>query len=337
MQSATVPPGRVTRAISRMPWSGSLMNAITSWASAASNAPSSHGSASAPPTRTSAPGWRSRQASANCAAGSIAATRSAPVRATSSCASPPGPQPTSRTRMPDRHAGRIGERHGERRRVAPHEAVVVLGRGDELHRPTQPPLGPSTVNAAARGLEEHVVGRVRDLGARAVGARAGRGAAARGVDPLDVARVGEPVAVVARGRGRRRPAAASRSWPQSAAADAGVAAPDDGRPVARGPVRARRRGSRSPCRCRRSASRAARRAARRRRRRRRSARRWRGRRGTACGPRARRSRPGQDGAAGPARAAGAMANETARAASSARCIGGVLWSEGAGGVRRARR
>ena len=100
MQGATVPPGRVTRAISRMPWSGSLMNAITSWARAASNVPSSHGSASAPPTRTSAPGWRSRQASANCAAGSIAATRSAPVRAASSCVSPPGPQPTSSTRSP---------------------------------------------------------------------------------------------------------------------------------------------------------------------------------------------------------------------------------------------
>ena len=61
--------GRVTRRISATPASASRMNASTSWLSAASKAPSSHGSSSAAPTRTSAPGTRSRHASANCGAG----------------------------------------------------------------------------------------------------------------------------------------------------------------------------------------------------------------------------------------------------------------------------
>ena len=100
MHTATVPPGRVTRAISRTPWSGSAMNPMTSEDSAASNRPSRQGSSSATPTRTSAPGLRSVQASANCAAGSIAATFLAPVRAASSAARPPGPHPTSTTRIP---------------------------------------------------------------------------------------------------------------------------------------------------------------------------------------------------------------------------------------------
>ena len=100
MHSATTPPGRVTRAISRAPASASRMNAITSEESAASNSPSSQGRSSAPPTRTSAPGLRARQASANCSAGSIAATWSAPSREASSRVSPPGPQPTSSTRIP---------------------------------------------------------------------------------------------------------------------------------------------------------------------------------------------------------------------------------------------
>ena len=44
MHSATTPPGRVTRAISRAPASASRMNAMTSEDSAASNASSSNGS-----------------------------------------------------------------------------------------------------------------------------------------------------------------------------------------------------------------------------------------------------------------------------------------------------
>ena len=72
MHAATVPPGRVTRAISRRPASASVMNATTSDESAASKLPSSHGSSSATPSRTSAPGLRSRQAATNCGAGSIA-------------------------------------------------------------------------------------------------------------------------------------------------------------------------------------------------------------------------------------------------------------------------
>ena len=54
--AATVPPARVTRRISRTPWSGSRMKAITSDARVASNSPSDQGSASARPSRTSAPG-----------------------------------------------------------------------------------------------------------------------------------------------------------------------------------------------------------------------------------------------------------------------------------------
>jgi hypothetical protein len=76
------------------------MKAITSEESATSNVPSAHGSSSATPSRTSAPGWRSRFAAANCGEGSIAATCSSPRRAASSWVRPPGPQPTSSARMP---------------------------------------------------------------------------------------------------------------------------------------------------------------------------------------------------------------------------------------------
>jgi hypothetical protein len=101
MHAATVPPARVTRVISPTPRSASRMKPITSEDSAASNSPSVHGGSSATPSRTSAPGFRSRHAAANCGAGSIAATFDAPTRAASTLVSPPGPQPTSRTRMPD--------------------------------------------------------------------------------------------------------------------------------------------------------------------------------------------------------------------------------------------
>jgi hypothetical protein len=100
--AATVPPGFVTRAISPMPWSASLIQATTSEHIAASKVPSSQGSDSATPSRTSAPGMRAWQAAANWGAGSIAATLSSPTRRASSTASAPGPQPTSRTRMPAR-------------------------------------------------------------------------------------------------------------------------------------------------------------------------------------------------------------------------------------------
>jgi hypothetical protein len=63
--AATVPPGLVTRAISPMPWSASLIQATTSEHIAASKVPSSQGSDSATPSRTSAPGMRARQAAAN--------------------------------------------------------------------------------------------------------------------------------------------------------------------------------------------------------------------------------------------------------------------------------
>ena len=58
---------------------------------------------------------------------------SAPARAASSAVSPPGPQPTSRTRVPAAHRRRRTSRPPASR-VATHEAVVVLGGRGELHR-----------------------------------------------------------------------------------------------------------------------------------------------------------------------------------------------------------
>ncbi len=96
MQTATRP--FATRAISATPRGASSMNATTSCASATSKDPSSHGSCSAGPSRTSRSGKRRRSVSAKAGAGSIA-DASAPRR-TSSCVSIPVPAPTSRTRSP---------------------------------------------------------------------------------------------------------------------------------------------------------------------------------------------------------------------------------------------
>ena len=76
------------------------MKCTTSWASAASNAPSSKGSSSAAAWRTSTPGLRSRAAATNDSDGSMATTASGPTRSTSSRVSAPGPQPTSSVRCP---------------------------------------------------------------------------------------------------------------------------------------------------------------------------------------------------------------------------------------------
>src|SRR5579863_8261330 len=96
MQTAMRP--FATRAISATPAGASSMNATTSCASATSKEPSSHGSCSAGPSRTSRSGKRRRSVSANAGAGSIAAV--AAPRRTSSCVSIPVPAPTSRTRSP---------------------------------------------------------------------------------------------------------------------------------------------------------------------------------------------------------------------------------------------
>src|SRR5579862_7733672 len=96
MQTATRP--FATRAISATPAGASSMNATTSCASATSKEPSSHGSCSAAPSRTSRSGKRRRSDSANAGAGSIADGRA--PRRTSSCVSIPVPAPTSRTRSP---------------------------------------------------------------------------------------------------------------------------------------------------------------------------------------------------------------------------------------------
>ena len=132
------PPGRVTRAISLTPRSGSRMKPMTSEDSAASKRRVGPRAAPRPRPR----GRRRRDAltasGRELGAGSIAATFSPPTRAATSAASPPGPQPTSTTRMPARHPRRIGQRHRQCGRVAPHETVVVVGRPPELHRPTEP-------------------------------------------------------------------------------------------------------------------------------------------------------------------------------------------------------
>lgn len=89
--AATIPPGAVTRAISRSPAVGSFMNTTTRLASAASNSPSAKGRLSAAAWRMSAPGLRLRHASTNGGVGSTAATWCAPLRRTSSTVRPPGP------------------------------------------------------------------------------------------------------------------------------------------------------------------------------------------------------------------------------------------------------
>ena len=98
--AATTPPGRVTRAISASPATGSAMKCTTSWASAASTLRSASGSRSAAACCTTTPGHRRRAAATNDADGSTATTRAAPSRSTSRTVSAPGPQPTSSARRP---------------------------------------------------------------------------------------------------------------------------------------------------------------------------------------------------------------------------------------------
>ena len=99
MQAATEPPGLTTRFISPTPRSASVMKLTTSCAKAASNESSSNGSSSAAATRTSAVGSRALQTETNGWDGSTAATFSWPTTSASAVASPPGPQPTSSTRL----------------------------------------------------------------------------------------------------------------------------------------------------------------------------------------------------------------------------------------------
>ena len=97
-----------------------------------------------------APGWRRRTARAD---------RSRPRgprrrRAASSCVSPPGPQPTSSTRIPASRPRRRRARPRASERSA-HEAVVVLGGRGELHAaesssPTAPRQGVRSAHAHAR-------------------------------------------------------------------------------------------------------------------------------------------------------------------------------------------
>ena len=69
----------------------------TSCESAAPNASSGNGRASAPAARTSAPGTRARQAAAKESEGSTAATAAGPNRAARTAVRAPGPHPTSST------------------------------------------------------------------------------------------------------------------------------------------------------------------------------------------------------------------------------------------------
>ena len=129
------------------------MNAITSWASAASNVPSSHGSCSAGGGAAAAPGGGPPGAAGAGAGGGgrALAARVGELRGGIDRGDPLRPGARDElAREPARAAAhverarsrpdlrRVGERHGEGGRVAAHEAVVVLGGRDELHRPTQP-------------------------------------------------------------------------------------------------------------------------------------------------------------------------------------------------------
>ena len=157
MQPATTPPGRVTRAISRTPAVGVAHERDHERGErGVERAVVPRQLLGARPRARRRPGCASRQASANCSAGSIAATWSAPSRAASSRVSPPGPQPTSSARMPGCDPGRVGERDRERRDVAAHEAVVVLGGRGELHVPSQPPHG--RPRQAVRSADAHARG-----------------------------------------------------------------------------------------------------------------------------------------------------------------------------------
>ena len=108
--AATVPPGRVTRAISRSPATGSAMKCTTSCARARSNPSSSKGSASAAAgayVETGQPLAHERHEDSE---GSTAATASTPSSPTSGAVSAPGPQPTSSARCPGRGARRSTKR-----------------------------------------------------------------------------------------------------------------------------------------------------------------------------------------------------------------------------------
>ena len=100
-QTATTPPGRVTRAISPTPAAGSFMKCTTSCARAASNSSSANGIDSAGACRMSTSGSRSRTAATNGSEGSAPVTAAAPSRSTSTVVNAPGPQPTSSTRIPE--------------------------------------------------------------------------------------------------------------------------------------------------------------------------------------------------------------------------------------------
>ena len=99
-QAATVPPGFVTRAISRSPATGSAMKCTTNSASAVSNSPSANGRSSALATAMCTSGFSSCAAAAYPGDGSTATTDAAPRRRANSAVSAPVPHPTSIAVMP---------------------------------------------------------------------------------------------------------------------------------------------------------------------------------------------------------------------------------------------
>ena len=172
MQPATTPPGRVTRAISRMPGrrvaherdderaqrdveravlEGQLLGDAHAHVGARVARPAGVGELRGGVDR-----------------GDVVR---ADARDASSRVSPPGPQPTSSARMPAAHPGGVGELRRQPRDVAAHEAVVVLGGSGELHPPSQPP--PRAPRQAVRSADAHD-GGPRDGGGPAP--RPGRGA-----------------------------------------------------------------------------------------------------------------------------------------------------------------
>ena len=127
MHSATTPPGRVTRAISRAPASASRMKAITSEDSATSK-------------RVVVERQVLRGAVAHVGARVALTVRGGELRRGVDrghvvlaeargelVRQPARPAADVERAHPGRHPGGVGERDRELRHVAPHEAVVVLG------------------------------------------------------------------------------------------------------------------------------------------------------------------------------------------------------------------
>ena len=109
------------------------MKWTTSWASAASNAPSGNGSSSAEACRTSTPGCRARAAATNGSDGSTAATAVAPEARDELGRQGAGTAADVERALAGVDPREVRELRREEHRVATHEAVVGVGGDIEAH------------------------------------------------------------------------------------------------------------------------------------------------------------------------------------------------------------